>query len=153
MKSRNKMKNSRAFRFTSNDRGMTLIEIMIVMAIIAGLIAALGTGAFNMFNKSKVENAKIAMGVLQKALDSYNLSCNSYPSTDEGLEALVKAPESCKNWGPEPYVKASQLQDPWGRPYLYESDGATFNIISEGRDKKPGGEGYDKDISYQEVNQ
>jgi general secretion pathway protein G len=131
-----------------NQRGMTLIEIMIVIAIIAGLMAVLGTSANGYLQKSRVSNAKIAMKELGKQLEAYNLSCNSYPSTDQGLQALLAAPaEGCPNWGPEAYVKKGQLIDPWGKPYMYESDGGTFVIRSFGRDRKENGTGYDKDIS------
>ena len=59
--------------------------------------------------------------------------------------------EACSNWGPDAYVKESMLKDPWGRPFMYESDGGTFNIISLGADKKEGGEGYDKDLQSAEL--
>jgi general secretion pathway protein G len=137
-----------------NQRGMTLIEIMIVIAIIAGLMAVLGTSATGYLNKSKVSNARIAMKELGKQLEGYNLSCNSYPTTDQGLQALLTAPgEGCPNWGPEPYIKKSALIDPWGKPYMYESDGGKFVIRSFGRDRKDGGTGFDKDISSEDDNQ
>lgn len=134
-----------------NARGMTLIEIMIVIAIIAGLMAVLGTSANGFLQKSRVSNAKIAMKELGKQLEAYNLTCNSYPTTDQGLQALLTPPgEGCSNWGPEPYIKKGQLNDPWGKPFMYESDGGTFVIHSYGRDRKSGGTGYDKDISSNE---
>ena len=135
-----------------NERGMTLIEIMIVIAIIAGLMAALGTGAVRFLNNSKVDTAKIHLKEIGKALEAFNLTCNSYPTTDQGLQALVTnpGPESCANWGPEPYLK-KEPKDPWGKTYSYESDGSTFELKSFGRNKKPGGDGYDKDIAYSEL--
>lgn len=134
-----------------NQRGMTLIEIMIVIAIIAGLMAVLGTSANGYLQKSRVSNAKIAMKELGKQLEAYNLTCNSYPTTDQGLQALLAAPgEGCPNWGPEPYVKKSMLIDPWGKPYLYESDGGRFVIRSLGRDRKEAGTGYDRDLSSED---
>lgn len=137
----------------AGQRGMTLIEIMIVIAIIGGLMAVLGTTAFNKLKQSRVDNAKIQIRQLSEALQSYNLSCNTYPSTEQGLEALVTSPgaEACSNWGPDAYVKASMLKDPWGRPFFYESDGGTFNVISLGEDKKEGGEGNGKDLSSVEL--
>jgi general secretion pathway protein G len=131
----------------ANERGMTLIEIMIVLVIIGGLMAVLGTGAVRFLNSSKVDTAKIQIKEISKSLEAYNLTCNSYPTTDEGLKALTANPgESCPNWGPEPYMK-KEPKDPWGRPYVYESDGGSFTLMSMGKDRKPGGEGYDKDIS------
>jgi general secretion pathway protein G len=130
-----------------NERGMTLIEIMIVLVIIGGLMAVLGTGAVRFLNSSKIDTAKIQIKEISKSLEAYNLTCNSYPTTDEGLKALTASPgETCPNWGPEPYMK-KEPKDPWGRPYVYESDGGSFTLMSTGKDRKPGGEGYDKDIS------
>jgi general secretion pathway protein G len=132
-----------------NERGMTLIEIMIVIAIIAGLMAVLGTQAVKFLQQAKVSQAKIQLKEIGKALEAYNLACNSYPTTDQGLGALVTSPgpEACANWGPDAYIK-KEPKDPWGKGMIYESDGGTFEIISLGRDKKEGGEGYDADIKY-----
>ena len=143
--------NTKSKAILSNQIGMTLIEIMIVIAIIAGLMAVLGTSANGYLQKSRVSNAKIAMKELGKQLESYNLTCNSYPTTDQGLQALLAAPgDGCANWGPEPYVKKGQLIDPWGKPYTYESDGGKYIIRSTGRDRKEGGTGYDKDLSSED---
>ena len=135
-----------------NQRGMTLIEIMIVMAILGGLLAFLGTTVMTSFKKSRVQTAKLQMAELGKQLDQYNMTCNTYPTTDQGLDALLKAPgEGCSNWGPEPYVKsAAQFKDPWGTKFVYESDGGKYVLRSYGQDKKPGGASYDKDISTDE---
>ena len=132
--------------------GMTLIEIMIVIAIIAGLMAVLGSSASTFLKKSKVENAKIQIKEISKQLEAYNLSCNSYPTTDQGLKALVANPgaEACPNWGPEPYYK-KEPRDPWNNGFVYESDGAKYVLKSLGANKKEGGDGYDKDISSEEL--
>lgn len=136
-----------------NSRGMTLIEIMIVIAIIAGLLAVLGTMAFSRLKEARVSTAKIQMKSIIQALDSYNLACNSYPTTESGLDALVTKPagDVCANWGPEPYVKKSQLLDPWKKPFIYESDGSTFELKSLGEDRKEGGEGNAKDLLSSEL--
>ncbi len=145
------MTASKSLRSLANQKGMTLIEIMIVIAIIAGLMAVLGTSANSYLQKSRVSNAKIAMKELGKQLESYNLTCNSYPTTDQGLQALIQAPgEACPNWGPEPYIKKSQTIDPWGKPFIYESDGGKYVIRSLGRDRKESGDGYDRDLSSEE---
>ena len=135
-----------------NERGMTLIEIMIVIAIIAGLMAVLGSSAVSFLNKSKVSETKIQIKEIAKALEAYNLTCNSYPTTDQGLAALVKnpGPDVCANWGPEPFLK-KEPKDSWGKPFIYESDGGTFDIISLGKDRKEGGEGYDADIKHSQL--
>lgn len=148
-----KLNRSLAARMLTDSRGMTLIEIMIVIAIIGGLMAVLGTTAFNKLKQSRVDNAKIQIRQISDALNAYNMSCSTYPTTEQGLEALVKNPgaDACSNWGPDAYVKESMLKDPWTRPFMYESDGGTFNIISLGADKKEGGEGYDKDLQSAEL--
>lgn len=135
-----------------NERGMTLIEIMIVIAIIGGLLTVLGTTAFDRYERSRVDTTKISIKTIGSALESYNLACNSYPTTDQGLAALVTKPsgDSCPNWGPGAYLKKAQTKDAWGKEFIYESDGGTYEIKSYGRDKKEGGEGYAKDLSSNE---
>jgi general secretion pathway protein G len=140
---------SRKTSVVTNEKGMTLIEIMIVIAIIAGLMAVLGAKVTNSLKLSKVQNTKLMIKELGKQLEAYNLVCNSYPTTDQGLEALVKNPGNCPNWGPEPYYK-SVPKDQWGSPFLYESDGAKYAIKSLGADKKEGGEGFDHDLSSED---
>lgn len=135
-----------------NERGMTLIEIMIVLAIIGGLVTILGTRVIGALDKSKVKQAMTQIKEVEKRLEMYNLDCNTYPTTEQGLEALMKAPEgepSCSNWGPDQYYK-KMPEDPWGRKFKYESDGANYNIITLGKDGKEGGTGYNKDISSNE---
>src|SRR3954462_6639202 len=89
-----------------NDVGMTLIEIMIVLAIIGTLMAVLGTGVVKQLDKSRVKNAKIQIREVQKQLGLYNTDCGQYPTTEQGLDALIKSPgEECPNWGPDPYMK------------------------------------------------
>lgn len=139
-----------ALAAAGNERGMTLIEIMIVMAIIGSLLAVLGTTAKTQWEKSKVSNAKIQIGELGKAIDAYSLDCNAPPPT---LEALVANPGSdvCPNWGPNPYTKKKNLNDPWGTPFVYEAGGAGgYRILSYGADRKPDGDGNGKDLSNEE---
>lgn len=139
-------------RALANQQGMTLIEIMIVIAIIAGLMAVLGTTANERLQKARYENAKIQIKEIGKQLEAYNLDCNSYPTTEQGFAALTQNPgaEVCSNWGPNPYMKA-QPKDPWGKAFIYESDGSTYVVKSLGRGGKEGGDGYEKDISSDEM--
>lgn len=135
-----------------NEAGMTLIEIMIVLAIIGTLMAVLGQTVMGRLEKSRVSNAKIQIRELQKQLDLYNTDCGSYPTTDLGLNALLTSPgDACPNWGPEPYAKKGSLKDPWGGEFIYESDGSTIQVLkSLGKDKKEGGDSYGTDISLEE---
>jgi general secretion pathway protein G len=136
----------------ANQAGMTLIEIMIVMAIIAGLMAVLGNTANEALQKSRYQNAKIQIKEISKSLEGYNLDCNSYPTSEQGFNALMTSPgaDACPNWGPNAYMKKLP-KDPWGHPFIYESDGSTFTLMSYGRDGKLGGEGYNKDISSEDA--
>ena len=135
----------------TNQRGMTLIEIMIVIAIIGGLLTVLGTLAFNRLDTARVDTAKIQIKSISTALEAYNLACNSFPTTEQGLEALVTKPGGgCDNWS-GPYLKKSQTKDPWGKEMMYESDGTSFEIISFGKDKKEGGDGNAKDLRSSEM--
>lgn len=131
-----------------NHRGFSLVEIMIVLAII-GIIVGLASGGISYFEKAKVKEANVKIKQLGDALEMYYTDCSIYPTTDQGLAALVEAPSDCEEWGPEPYIKKIP-KDPWKREYIYESDGSDFEIKSLGKDRKEGGEGLDADISSKE---
>lgn len=134
-------------RLIQNQHGMTLVEIMIVLALIVGIFTTVGTTVSQQFQKSKVNNAKIRIGELSSALERYNLDCNRYPTTEQGLEALVSAPSTCANWGPA-YTKKNLLKDPWDNDFIYELvSPSEFEIISLGADGQEGGEGLNADIS------
>ena len=131
-----------------NNRGMTLIEIIIVVAILASLMAVLGNQVVQKYQKAQVNQAKIQIGEISKALDMYYTDCFRYPSDSEGLEALIsEEAASCNNWGPSPYLKKQALKDPWGNDFIYESDGTNFVITSLGAGGREGGSGTEKDIS------
>ena len=139
-------------RFALNQAGMTLIEIMIVLAIVGGLLTVLGQNVMGRFDKARVNNTKIHMKELQKQLDLYNSDCGAYPTTDQGLAALTKSPgeDACPNWGPDPYIKKAP-KDQWNRDYIYESDGSTVSLKSLGKDGKEGGDSFAADISLEEL--
>ncbi|MGE0762068.1 MAG: type II secretion system major pseudopilin GspG [Bdellovibrionales bacterium] len=133
-----------------NRRGMTLLEIMIVLAILASLIGVLASQINSRMKKAKINQAKIQIGELGKALDMYYTDCNAYPTGADGLQALVTQPSSCPQWGPDSYVK-KMPKDPWGSDFIYESQGNTYTLISLGADKKEGGSGENADISSQDL--
>ena len=130
----------------SKSKGMTLIEIMIVVGIIAFLMTMVGREVSRRQKKAKVSQAKIVMGLLEQAIAEFNYDCGYYPAT---LDDLISAPADCEEWGPEPYVKDGRLpKDPWKNELAYELDETgDYNITSFGADKRPGGTGYNKDIS------
>lgn len=127
---------------------MTLIEIVIVVAILASLMAILGTQVTKRFQKAKVDQAKIQIGEISKALDMYYTDCLRYP---QSLDALIANESgSCSNWGPTPYIKKNALKDPWGADFIYELQGSTYVLTSLGADQRDGGEGNDADISSED---
>ncbi|MFK8137343.1 MAG: type II secretion system major pseudopilin GspG [Bdellovibrionales bacterium] len=141
----------RAKNLLTNSRGMTLIEIVIVLIIIATLAATIGGGIMDRFQKSKQNSARIAMAEISKALDMYYTDCSKYPTTEQGLDVLINAPTSCRNWGPKAYLKKNLLKDPWGNDYEYEKlSSSEFVVSSLGADGEEGGTALDSDISTDE---
>lgn len=130
----------------NNQKGMTLLEIMIVLAILGGLIAVLATSVQGQFRKAKIRQAKIQISEYGKALDMYYTDCNQYPTTEEGLQALMVAPSTCSNWGPDPYLKKLN-KDPWNGDFVYESSGNAYTLKSLGSDHREGGTGDGADIT------
>lgn len=126
---------------------MTLIEILIVLAIIASMMAFLVPGVTRQLDKSKVQETKIMIGQVMNALNLYYTDCGKYPSS---LNGLMQADADCPNWGPEPYLKKAP-KDAWNREFQYSLDGNQPVVISLGADGKEGGEGYGKDISSDEI--
>jgi len=128
-----------------SSAGFTLIELLIVMMIL-GLLAALVTPRlFKKVGKSRQQAARVQIEMLGTALDAYRLDVGRYPTTEEGLQALVTNPGN-ERWD-GPYIKRIP-QDPWGHPYQYRCPGerGEYDLWSWGRDGKEGGEGEDADI-------
>lgn len=131
-----------------NSAGMTLMEILIVLGIIASLFAVLIPQVMDRYNKSKVNTTKLAMNQLISSINLYYTDCGKYP---DSLEGLTTADSSCSNWGPEPYVKKLP-KDAWNNGFEYSAEGGNFVVRSLGSDRREGGEGYAKDISSEELN-
>lgn len=127
--------------------GMTLIEILIVLAIIASMMAFLVPGVTRQLDKAKVQETKIQIGQLMNALNLYYTDCGKFPNS---LEGLVQADPECSNWGPEPYLKKAP-KDSWNREFVYSLDGNQYTIISLGADGREGGDGYAKDINSEDL--
>lgn len=130
-----------------NSRGMTLLEIMIVLAILGSLMAILLPRFVGSQDKAKVKETGIIMGQLITALNMYYTDCGNYPSS---LDSLQTADSACSNWGPEAYMKKVPT-DPWGTPFVYTMDAGNFVLKSLAKDKKEGGDGYGKDISSEDI--
>jgi len=128
---------------------MTLIEILVVLVLIGIVLGIVGGNFIGRGEKAKADAAKIEIGQIGQALDLYKLEIGRYPSSSEGLQALVAAPAGASNWN-GPYWKKAQIpKDPWGNEYRYTSPGqkGDYDIVSLGADGKEGGEGANKDIS------
>lgn len=131
-----------------NAKGFTLIELLVVMVIIGLLAALVAPRIFPSLGKGKTASAKAQIELLGQALDQYRLDVGQYPTTEQGLQSLVTNPGVQKWEGP--YLKKSAVpQDPWGKPYQYQSPGThgDYDLFSYGRDGSPGGEGEDQDIT------
>jgi len=131
----------------SDERGFTLIELLVVLVILGLLAALVGPNIFKNLGKGQQGAAKAQIELLGQALDQFRLDVGRYPSTQEGLNALVTNP-GIDNWQ-GPYLKKGLPNDPWGRPYHYQSPGShgEYDLVSYGKDGSPGGEGEDKDIT------
>jgi general secretion pathway protein G len=139
----------RHFRAFSNT-GFTLIEIMVVLVILGLLAAAVAPSVIGKADEARVKRAKTDIRSISNALDLYKLDNYNYPSTEQGLQALVSKPSGfpeAKNWNQDGYLK-NFPKDPWDRDYIYISPGTNgaFDLYSQGADGKDGGEGYDADV-------
>ena len=133
--------------------GFTLIEMLVVIAVIGTLAAIVAPAIFRNVGDANTGAARSQIEIFGLALDSYRLDNHSYPSTAQGLPALRTLPsggEGARNWR-GPYLRKTVPPDPWGRPYLYSSPGRvnpeSYDLYSLGRDGKPGGEGEDADLT------
>ena len=129
-------------------RGFTLLELLVVMVIIGLLAGFVAPRYFAQVGKSQVKVARAQVDALDKALDQFRLDVGRYPTSEEGLQALVVQPGTETGWS-GPYLKKGVPMDPWGRPYVYVSPGqhGDFDLLSYGKDGRPGGTGEDADIT------
>ncbi|GGC83365.1 type II secretion system major pseudopilin GspG [Undibacterium terreum] len=130
------------------NRGFTLLELLVVIVIIGLLAAYVGPKYFSQLGKSEVTIAKAQIEAFEKALDTYRLDVGHYPTSEEGLAALLVKPAAAANWN-GPYLKKNVPLDPWGHAYVYKVPGTKteFDILSYGKDGQPGGSGEDTDIT------
>jgi len=125
--------------------GMSLVEILVVLAIIGGVMALIAPNVFGNKQKANVRTAKIIMAKLESAINEYYNDCNQMP---DSLNDLVTSPgdDACDSWGPSPYAKEKEILDPWRNELVYEQTNDGFKLTSLGKDGAPGGEGFDADI-------
>lgn len=130
----------------NREAGVTLLEVLVVLAIIAMVSTVVAPRVLDNFGRAKGQAAIVQMVNIEAALQIYYLDVGIFPSESEGLQALVEAPGGARNWA-GPYIDGTALDDPWGRPYLYRfpGDEREFDVFTFGRDGQPGGTREDSD--------
>lgn len=132
-------------------RGFTLIEVMVVLAIIGGILALVATNVLGSADEARIKTTKSQMKLIENALDMYKLDNFVYPTSEQGLEALINKPSSSpepKNYRDGGYLKGNKLPtDAWGNEFLYFAEKGNYEIVSMGADSQEGGEGDASDIS------
>jgi general secretion pathway protein G len=136
----------------TRQQGFTLIEIMVVVVIISVLIGLVAPNILGRVDEARVTAAQTDIATMEQALEMYRLDNQHYPTTDQGLQALVVMPSTSpqpRKWNIAGYLKKGKLPlDPWGNEYLFINPGSNgvFDLYSHGADGREGGESYDTDI-------
>ncbi len=130
------------------EAGFTLIELMVVLAILVLLVGLVGPRVIGIFSKAKPQVARVQLHELGASLDHFYLDVGRYPTTEEGLRALTQRPGNLNTWS-GPYLSKGVPKDPWGHDYVYKSPGdhGPYDLMSYGADGSPGGEGENADIT------
>ena len=138
----------RALSNHKKEGGFTLLELLVVMVIIGLLAGFVGPRYFSQIGKSEAKTARAQLTAVEQALDQYRLDVGHYPSTEQGLTALMVKPADEAKWA-GPYLKKALPTDPWGRPYSYKFPGehSEFDLWSFGKDAQPGGTVDNEDIT------
>ena len=134
---------------------MSLIEILIAITLIGLVGTFVVTNLLDNLREGEIKSTKIQIKNIGNILLNYKRKCGIYPTTDQGLEALVEAPTSgkeCKRYPKNGFIEGGKIpQDPWSNDFIYESDGRKYTIISLGVDGIEGGEDFDADISSEDL--
>lgn len=137
---------NRRFRFLNVQKsGFSFLELLAALTILAIVVGIAAPAIFKMVGKGKIDSTKVQISALEQALNSFNLDCGFFPSTEQGLESLITAPtlgRPCKNFDPDGYLKKKSLpEDPWKKPFIYTSPGqhnaSSYDLSSEGPDGLP----------------
>jgi general secretion pathway protein G len=134
-----------------NLAGFTLIEIMAVVLIIGLLSTIVGVSIFAQVDKGRITATSVQISNLESVLELYRMDSARYPTTEQGLDALVNEPDDARNYPPGGYLQKRRVpEDPWGNPYEYEQPGQnnpeSYDLWSFGADGNPGGDGVAADI-------
>jgi general secretion pathway protein G len=137
---------SRAHAPSRRDAGFTILEIVIVFILLAGIMAFVGPKIYDMMFKAETQIGKIELLNLAQKIEMYRADVGRYPAS---LSDLVRQPPATDKWS-GPYAKEAELKDKWGNPYQYAvpgTDGRRYDLVSYGADGKPGGEGENRDLT------
>lgn len=137
-------------RRLSSQSGFTLIEIMVVVLILGLLAALVVPKIVGRTDEARVTKAKADIKAIESALNLFKIDNGFYPTTAEGIGALVQAPPRAKRWNPDGYLDKVPV-DPWSVEYIYHSDGRQIIVASMGADGVEGGDGYNADITNQNI--
>ena len=145
---RNAVRHQQLRSNIARSAGFTLLELLVVVAIIGLLAGYVAPRYFGQVGRSEVNAAKAQIDALEKALDQYRLDTGTYPSNELGLNALVTRPPNEAKWN-GPYLRKGVPLDPWGKPYIYKMPGekGDYDLISYGKDGQPGGTGESADLT------
>lgn len=137
-------------KYFRKNRGFTLIELLVVLAILTLLAGLVGPRVLSQLGGAKAKSAVVQIADIEKALELYKLDVGRFPNSQQGLDALVKAPAGAVGWA-GPYLKGGIPKDPWGGAYSYKypTDRGDIEILSLGSDGVVGGEGEAADINNQ----
>ncbi len=135
-------------RYAPTVRGLTFIEMMVVLAIIGLLLALVGPQFIGQVGKAESQAARNQIALFETSLDTFRLDVGRYPTTQEGLDALRTRPFGLDRWD-GPYLKKDVPTDPWGNLYLYRSPGqhGVYDLFSNGSDGAAGGDGDNRDVN------
>lgn len=151
------MKQFLRLTLKNNQQGMTLVEILAVLTLLALIMTFLFRQITSKIDEGKVEATKILLQTVRGYLEDFKRHCNRYPTTEEGLNALIQKPATepeCKRYRPGGYTDSGKIPtDAWDNTLVYQSpdNGRSYVIISYGADVQEGGEGFDKDISSKDL--
>ncbi|MDX2168671.1 MAG: type II secretion system major pseudopilin GspG [Deltaproteobacteria bacterium] len=135
---------------TSNQAGFTLIEIMVVVFILGLLVTLVAPRIIGRTDEARVTKAKADIKAIEQAMNMFKLDNGFYPSSAEGIAALVQAPPRAKRFNPDGYLPKVPT-DPWGNEYVYQSDGRQIVVVCMGADGTEGGDGYNADIDSRSI--
>ena len=142
------MNSRRNLHYLLKRTGFTLIELLVVLMILGLLAGLVGPRVLKQLGGAKSDTAQLQIAELSSSLDLFHLEVGRYPTSEEGLNALVDEPTGTSGWN-GPYLRKTRIpEDPWGQDYHYQypGDNGDFDLYSLGRDGNDGGEGEDADI-------